>query len=61
MTDRYASMSIDELLAEWEAWNYVIQSPKGPGTPSNSDRDVALRHQNEIGGWVARRRLEERT
>ncbi len=56
--DRYASMSIGELEAESNAWDQIILTPKGPGWPSNTAREVARRHCDEIDGWLARRVFE---
>lgn len=56
----YRAMTIEALLAELEAWDLVLQQPKGPGTPSNDARETASHHRAEIEGWIARRNLEPR-
>lgn len=50
----YRNMKPAELLKEQEAWERVLNRPKGPSEPSNAARETALRHVNEIEGWIAR-------
>lgn len=56
----YRNMNIPELREEQEAWDSILNRPKGPSEPSNEARETALRHFNEIEGWLARRELEKR-
>ena len=51
--DRYAEMTVNELHDERSRWSKVVDAPKGPGTPSNSAREAATRHIDEIDGWLA--------
>lgn len=53
-----AEMTRAELVCEMDAWNKVIDGPKGPGTPSNTARRGAELIYDELAAWEARRALE---
>lgn len=54
-----SEMDINELEREWNAWNRIFAAPKGSGWPSNTARETAKRHLDEIEGWLARRNFEQ--
>lgn len=41
MSDRYSTMTPEELVAEMDAWLTVSSTPKGHGGPSNAAREMA--------------------
>lgn len=54
----YSKLTMAELLEEMEAWDAVINAPKGPGSPSNAVREAAQRLLDEAEAWYARREIE---
>lgn len=50
-------MSEAELIHEMDVWLKIIQSPKGPGTPSNTARSGAEQLYQQAAAWKSRRAL----
>lgn len=55
----YSAMTKDELWDEMAAWQCVIDAPKGPGGPSNAEREAAQSQYALAGAWVQRIKLME--
>ncbi|GAA6176888.1 hypothetical protein [Sulfitobacter pacificus] len=55
----YSAMTKNQLWDEMEAWQRVINAPKGPGSPSNAERQAAENEYNLAGAWVQRILLSE--
>lgn len=58
MSDRLATMTVEELHAEMEAWSRVLNAPRGPGGPSNAERTMAQGYYAQAGVWAYRRKME---
>lgn len=60
MADRYADMTIIELMTEVETWERILDAPKGPGKPGNGARHAAEAEMYRADAWLQRKRMEQR-
>jgi len=54
----FREMTVAELEAETQFWLDFANGAKGPGTPSNSAREGAMRLYQEAAAWLHRRASE---
>lgn len=51
----FREMTVSELEVETQFWFDFANGAKGPGTPSNSARDGAVRIYQDAAAWLHRR------
>lgn len=58
MSDRYSTMTPEELVAEMDAWLTIVSTPKGLGGPSNAAREMANQQFALAEAWYYRAKAQ---